>query len=383
MGSCTSPRPSSARPTFHAGITRTNVAGLVQRAGSGQSGRVRRFTYVSSSTVYQGLKQGPYREDTPLPAGEPVVPSKRFKKAGEIFIALHDADRLGLSPAIVRPRAVYGPMYYSMTNLPSLPGPCRGQRAPRPTTARPGGALRRGRQRLHQREGLRRASAHRAPGGHAAAPRLQRRQRQGSDRASPGRRGAVGGARRADRGTARQEPDRDPPHNYLDLSRAREDFGWEPKLPIEKGLPDYIEWLRVAPAVGDPRPGECSPAAGVVHGGRSRSLDGIGGLRALRPASTGARWKNRRRCRPPSGTSRPRETRELLRDHVHGARPLRVLVGEVRGPHHAIDADAVAQLDAHLVGAGSPRSSARGCTRWAGGQRRQAQQLLRPARWRS
>jgi nucleoside-diphosphate-sugar epimerase len=37
------------------------------------------------------------------------------------------------------------------------------------------------------------------------------------------------------------------PNNYLDLSRAKEDFGWQPKLPIEKGIPSYIEWLQSHP----------------------------------------------------------------------------------------------------------------------------------------
>jgi UDP-glucose 4-epimerase len=93
----------------------TNVAGLVNALEAANLASVRRFTYVSSSTVYQGLTAGPYKEDTPLPLAS-RSPVEAFKKAGEI-IALHYADRLGLSLGIVRPRAVYGPLYYSLANL--------------------------------------------------------------------------------------------------------------------------------------------------------------------------------------------------------------------------------------------------------------------------
>src|SRR5581483_4055306 len=95
----------------------TNVGGLVNALEAANLAGVGGFTYVSSSTVYNSLKAGPYPEDAPLPL-ESRSPIEAFKKAGEI-VALHYADRLGLSLGIVRPRAVYGPLYYSMANLPS------------------------------------------------------------------------------------------------------------------------------------------------------------------------------------------------------------------------------------------------------------------------
>src|SRR5919202_6763083 len=95
----------------------TNVGGLVNALEAANLAGVRGFTYVSSSAVYRGLEAGPYREDAPLPL-ESRSPVEAFKKAGEV-VALHYADRLGMSLGIVRPRGVYGPMYYSMVNLPS------------------------------------------------------------------------------------------------------------------------------------------------------------------------------------------------------------------------------------------------------------------------
>src|SRR5438874_2557858 len=61
----------------------TNVGGLVNALEAANLAGVRRFTYISSSTVYQGLKAGPYREDAPLPL-ESRSPIEAFKKAGEI-----------------------------------------------------------------------------------------------------------------------------------------------------------------------------------------------------------------------------------------------------------------------------------------------------------
>src|SRR5690606_30202233 len=94
-----------------------NMGGLSHALEAARVAEVRRFTYVGSSTVYNGLKEGPYREDAPLPL-ESSNATETYKKAGET-IMLHFAKRTGLEVASVRPRAVYGPMYYSMVNLPS------------------------------------------------------------------------------------------------------------------------------------------------------------------------------------------------------------------------------------------------------------------------
>jgi len=34
---------------------------------------------------------------------------------------------------------------------------------------------------------------------------------------------------------------------YLDLSRSREDLGYEPEYSLERGVAEYIEWLRSHP----------------------------------------------------------------------------------------------------------------------------------------
>ena len=34
------------------------------------------------------------------------------------------------------------------------------------------------------------------------------------------------------------------PDNYLDISRAKEDFGWSPKVPLEDGVREAIDYYR-------------------------------------------------------------------------------------------------------------------------------------------
>jgi len=221
-----------------------NMQGLMNALVAARVAGVRRFTYVGSSTVYNGLKEGPYREDAPLPL-ESRNATEAYKKAGEA-IMLHYADRVGLSTVTIRPRQVYGPMYYSMANLPSrlchaavkgaLPdyGP-----AGAPYAADTGDftyvkdcaaavAL------LHLAEKPRHR-VYNVGGGRAfemqelaeavirAAPEARIELRPGAN------------------------PNGNPKDNYLDLSRIREEFGFEPKYPVENGIPDYIAWLRTHP----------------------------------------------------------------------------------------------------------------------------------------
>ena len=222
----------------------TNLGGLVNALEAANLAGVRRFTYVSSSTVYQGLNAGPYREDAPLPL-ESRSPIEAFKKAGEI-VALHYADRLGMSLGIVRPRGVYGPMYYSMGNLPSRLAHAA-VKGTEPNYG-PSGALfaEDGNdfthvqdcaelvRIVHQAEKLPHRIYNVGNGSEVTVQALVDAVRS----AVPDAKIEV----KPGRGPAATQPD-----NYLDLSRAKEDFGWEPKLPIEQGIPAYIEWLRSHP----------------------------------------------------------------------------------------------------------------------------------------
>jgi UDP-glucose 4-epimerase len=50
--------------------------------------------------------------------------------------------------------------------------------------------------------------------------------------------------------TIRLEPGRDPQaqqDRYMDLTRAREDLGYEPQYDIGSAIADYVGWLRENP----------------------------------------------------------------------------------------------------------------------------------------
>jgi UDP-glucose 4-epimerase len=42
-------------------------------------------------------------------------------------------------------------------------------------------------------------------------------------------------------------PGNDSKDAYLDLTRVKEEFGFAPRYPVERGIPDYINWLQTHP----------------------------------------------------------------------------------------------------------------------------------------
>ncbi|HLI53436.1 MAG TPA: NAD(P)-dependent oxidoreductase [Acidimicrobiales bacterium] len=94
-----------------------NVGGLRNVLEAARALGVGRVTVASSVAVYAGSAQGPWTEDDPLPVTSPSATSA-FKKAEEI-LALHYAERTGADLCCVRIGVVYGPLYHTLSNLPS------------------------------------------------------------------------------------------------------------------------------------------------------------------------------------------------------------------------------------------------------------------------
>jgi UDP-glucose 4-epimerase len=218
----------------------TNMQGLVNILEAARLASVRRLTYVSSSTLYGGLREGPYREDAPLPL-ESRNATEAFKKAGEVLL-LHYAERYKLDVASVRPRAVYGPLYYSMSNLPS----------------RMAHAAAKGVEPDYGPAGVPYAEdtgdftyvkdcAEVTRDVHLADRLQHRTYNVGGGRAFTMQ--ELADAVRSVVSDARiplqlgQNPRGNPHDNYLDLGRVKDEFGFTPRYPVEKGMPDYIQWL--------------------------------------------------------------------------------------------------------------------------------------------
>ncbi len=96
-------RPSIANPALYASV---NVDGTVALLEACRARGVRRFVFASSSSVYGGNTKVPFHEDDPV--DRPVSPYAATKKAGELLC--HTYHHLhGLRISSLRFFTVYGP----------------------------------------------------------------------------------------------------------------------------------------------------------------------------------------------------------------------------------------------------------------------------------
>src|SRR5581483_9676799 len=98
---------------------RVNMDGLYNILEAGKDWEVKRLGLGSSGAVYQGARtpDGINREDQPL-AMTGGGATGTWKKTFEIVGAYY-ADRTGLEVINLRIAGIYGPLYHSMSNLPS------------------------------------------------------------------------------------------------------------------------------------------------------------------------------------------------------------------------------------------------------------------------
>ncbi|HEY5209594.1 MAG TPA: NAD(P)-dependent oxidoreductase [Stellaceae bacterium] len=220
---------------------RLNMSGLINVLEAGRIAGVTRVSLASSNAVYAGQPHGPFREDMDLRlrAG---FPTEAFKKAFEV-LGLHFADRTGMSVACLRISNVWGPLYHSMSNLPSrlAHAAVAGKPAPRP---RPGGRPDFAEDAADSAyvkdvvEGIR--LVHTAPAlDHAAYNIGAGRAVSGADFAAAVMKAVPGAA-------VTLQPGRGPdyrPDTAMDLTRAAA-LGYRPAFGVDEGMADYVAWLR-------------------------------------------------------------------------------------------------------------------------------------------
>jgi len=222
---------------------RTNMNGLLNILEAAKAWEVKRLGLASSNAIYTGENEGPFKEDMKLRVQMTTVnPTEAYKKAFEV-LGSHYAQRTGMDIIMLRIAGIYGPLYHSMANLPS---------------------------RL----------THAAVKGEAPVLRGNEFEEDGNDmcyvkdcaqglsklmtaESLPNKIYNVG----AGRETKNKElvaaikaiiPNADLPlkeggsanrtNAYGDITRARQDVGYEPQFPIDKAIADYVGWLRAGNA---------------------------------------------------------------------------------------------------------------------------------------
>jgi UDP-glucose 4-epimerase len=224
---------------------RVNMTGLINVLEAGRLAGVKRISLASSNAVYAGQPHGPFREemDLRLKAG---FPTEAFKKAFEV-LGLHYGDRTGVEIACLRISNVWGPLYHSMSNLPSrlAHAAVKGQAGPLP---RPGGRPDFAEDAADYvyvkdcAEGIRLV--------HTAAKLDHAVYNIGSGRAVSGADFAAAVTKAVPQPAPTLQPGRGPeyrPDTGLDLGRVAA-LGYRPAFGVDDAMADYVGWLRAGNA---------------------------------------------------------------------------------------------------------------------------------------
>jgi len=220
----------------------TNTQGYLNVLEASRAAGIRRLSVTSSVAIYANVKQRPWTEELTF-GSESTNPTEAYKKALEV-LGLYFGQRTGMETVMLRVAGIFGPMYHSMANLPSrLAHAAAHGNAP-------------------DFAGMRYGPPKADDGGDAcyvkdcafgiqlvhSAPSLQHRiYNIGSGKAT----------RNADLVEAIREvvpefeaelpPGGSADNRYLDLTRISDELGYKPPTGTERGLAEYVEWLRSHP----------------------------------------------------------------------------------------------------------------------------------------
>jgi UDP-glucose 4-epimerase len=217
---------------------RTNTTGLLNVLQAAEAWGVKRLGLASSIAVYAGVRRGPFVEDQPLRmfGGNHV---EAYKKMFEVLGA-HYAQRTGLDVVMLRIGGIYGPLDHNLFNVvtrflhlalgrpvPSWPGELYAQDANDLCYVRD---CARGIALLQTAERLNHVCYNVASGRASSI-------------------GEVADLVKARIPDARLPvtPGRGPnyrPDPFMDITRIREDTGYEPRFTLEQSIDDFLDWLR-------------------------------------------------------------------------------------------------------------------------------------------
>jgi nucleoside-diphosphate-sugar epimerase len=221
---------------------RTNTTGYLNVLEACRAAGVRRLSVTSSLAVYNSVKERPWHEDMTFPVTS-NNPTEAYKKGLEI-LGLFFGQRTGLDVVMLRVAGIFGPMYHSMANLPSrLAHAAAHGRAPDFTGMRYGPPKASdGSDACYVKdvaEGIRMVHM---------APSLQHHVYNVGNGRSTRNSELVEAIREVvPEFEVELPPGGDAEGRYMDLSRTTGEVGYRPKIGVERGLVDYVEWLKTHP----------------------------------------------------------------------------------------------------------------------------------------
>ncbi len=224
---------------------RMNLMGFLNVVEAARLSDVKRVSLASSVSVYAGLAEGPFREDALLPVHS-GNPTETFKKALEI-LGFHYASRTNLEIVALRIGTPFGPLYHSLAAPTSRICHAAAKGVAADFTGARGGAPHldddtgafyvkdcgRAIQLLQMADKL----THRIFNISAERPMQYRDFVAAVKKAVP--------AAQIDLPPGRGPRSR--PHAYLDISRLKQEVGYQPEYSVERGVAEYIDWLKSHP----------------------------------------------------------------------------------------------------------------------------------------
>lgn len=219
-----------------------NFSALTAVVEASREQHVKRVTIASSIAVYRALGRGPFHEETPLPV-DSVLGVEAVKKSFEV-LADYYGRKTGLDIVCLRISSVYGPLYRGLVNAPSrmVHAAVRGETKPLDHPVVPGVYADAGMDFLYADDCARGICQVQL-----AAKLNHRIYNLGAGRATTPREFADALARVAPDTNLALEEGPGPhrwPDAYLDLTRIREDVGFEAKRTTQSAVEDYVSWLK-------------------------------------------------------------------------------------------------------------------------------------------
>ncbi|HEX8674262.1 MAG TPA: NAD-dependent epimerase/dehydratase family protein [Longimicrobium sp.] len=233
-------RPSIEDPVLY---TQVNVEGTVAMLELARRLGVKPFVFGSSSSVYGDTSAVPFREDEP--AATPISPYAASKRAGELLCHAY-AHLHGLAVVCLRFFTVYGPRQRPDLAIHKF---ARLMAAGEPIPFFGDGSTRRDYTYVDDIvQGIEGAIAYAA----AREASFEVFNLGESDTVPLGRLVELLGAAMGVSATLERLPAQpgDVERTYADISRARALLGYTPRVPIEEGIPRFVEWFRSGQAAG-------------------------------------------------------------------------------------------------------------------------------------